>query len=86
MVCAIGLGVGIINGLLVEAAQIDSFIATLGTGSILYAVSIAYTGGQQIVGQLPGGFCWDRPRSAWRALMCGGPSLRSSCSRSALPE
>jgi ribose transport system permease protein len=42
--------------LLVEAAQIDSFIATLGTGSILYAISIAYTGGQQIVGQLPGGF------------------------------
>jgi ribose transport system permease protein len=56
IVCATGLGVGIINGLLVEAAQIDSFIATLGTGSILYAVSIAYTGGQQIVGQLPGGF------------------------------
>jgi ribose transport system permease protein len=56
LVCAIGLGVGIINGLLVEAAQIDSFIATLGTGSILYAVSIAYTGGQQIVGQLPRGF------------------------------
>src|SRR5215471_6621351 len=56
LVCAIGLLVGIINGLLVEAAQIDSFIATLGTGSILYAISIAYTGGQQIVGQLPGGF------------------------------
>jgi ribose transport system permease protein len=56
LVCAIGLAVGIINGLLVEAAQIDSFIATLGTGSILYAISIAYTGGQQIVGQLPDGF------------------------------
>jgi ribose transport system permease protein len=56
VVCAIGLAVGIVNGLLVEAAQIDSFIATLGTGSILYAISIAYSGGQQIVGQLPGGF------------------------------
>jgi len=56
LVCAIGLMVGIVNGLLVEAAQIDSFIATLGTGSILYAISIAYTGGQQIVGQLPSGF------------------------------
>jgi ribose transport system permease protein len=56
LVCAIGLVVGIINGVLVEAAQIDSFIATLGTGSILYAISIAYTGGQQIVGQLPSGF------------------------------
>jgi ribose transport system permease protein len=56
LVCAGGLGVGVINGLLVEAAQIDSFIATLGTGSILYAISIAFTGGQQIVGQLPAGF------------------------------
>jgi ribose transport system permease protein len=56
LVCAVGLAVGVVNGLLVEAAQIDSFIATLGTGSILYAISIAYTGGQQIVGQLPGGF------------------------------
>jgi ribose transport system permease protein len=56
LVCAVGLAVGVMNGLLVEAAQIDSFIATLGTGSILYAISIAYTGGQQIVGQLPGGF------------------------------
>ena len=56
LVCAVGLAVGVMNGLLVEAAQIDSFIATLGTGSILYAISIAYTGGQQIVGQLPAGF------------------------------
>jgi ribose transport system permease protein len=56
LVCAVGLGVGIINGFLVEAAQIDSFIATLGTGSILYAISIAFTGGRQIVGELPAGF------------------------------
>jgi ribose transport system permease protein len=56
LVCGIGLGVGVINGFLVEAAQIDSFIATLGTGSILYAISIAFTGGRQIVGQLPAGF------------------------------
>ena len=56
LVCSTGLMIGILNGLLVEAAQIDSFIATLGTGSILYAISIAYTGGQQIVGPLPHGF------------------------------
>jgi ribose transport system permease protein len=56
LVCAIGTVVGIINGFLVEAAQIDSFIATLGTGSVLYAISIAYTGGEQIVGHLPAGF------------------------------
>jgi ribose transport system permease protein len=55
-VVLIGLAVGTINGLLVEAAQIDSFIATLGTGSILYAISFAYTGGRQIVGVLPAEF------------------------------
>jgi ribose transport system permease protein len=56
LVLLIGLAVGTINGLLVEAAQIDSFIATLGTGSILYAISFAYTGGRQIVGVLPAQF------------------------------
>jgi ribose transport system permease protein len=41
--------VGIANGLLVEFAQIDSFIATLGTGSVLYAISGWITGGARIV-------------------------------------
>jgi ribose transport system permease protein len=44
-----GLLVGLINGLLVEAAQIDSFIATLGTGSVLYALTGWITGGGRIV-------------------------------------
>ena len=51
--------VGLINGLLVEFAQIDSFIATLGTGSVLYAISGWITGGGRIVpppGGLPKGF------------------------------
>ncbi len=51
--------VGLINGLLVEFAQIDSFIATLGTGSVLYAVSGWITGGGRIVPPpkgLPKGF------------------------------
>lgn len=46
---ALGLSVGLINGLLVEFAQIDSFIATLGTGSVLFAISGALTGGGRIV-------------------------------------
>src|SRR5271155_1371816 len=33
-----GLGLGLLNGMLVELAQIDSFIATLGTGTIIYAI------------------------------------------------
>ena len=49
-------GAGVINGLLVEIAQIDSFIATLGTGTILYALALWHTEGRQVIGELPGGF------------------------------
>jgi ribose transport system permease protein len=51
----IGLGatVGLINGLLVEYAKIDSFIATLGIGTILYGIGAWYTNGAQVVGDLP---------------------------------
>ena len=48
--------VGLFNGLLVEVAQIDSFIATLGTGTILYALALWFTEGRQITGMLPPGF------------------------------
>jgi ribose transport system permease protein len=47
---------GLINGLLVEVAQIDSFIATLGTGTILYALALWHTDGRQVMGLLPHGF------------------------------
>lgn len=56
IVCAIGLLIGLINGLLVEFGHIDSFIATLATGTILYGISNWYTSGQQIIGALPAGF------------------------------
>ena len=48
--------VGLLNGVLVEIAQIDSFIATLGTGTILYALALWFTDGRQIIGSLPPGF------------------------------
>ncbi len=51
-----GAVVGLINGLLVEIAQIDSFIATLGTGTVLYALANWHTNGRQIMGVLPRGF------------------------------
>lgn len=50
LLCA-GL-VGLFNGLLVEMAQIDSFIATLGTGTVLYASALWFTDGRQLVGAL----------------------------------
>ncbi|UWM85629.1 ABC transporter permease [Rhizobium sp. SRDI969] len=56
IVLAIGVLTGFINGLLVEVAKIDSFIATLGTGTVLYALALWHTGGRQVVGVLPEGF------------------------------
>ena len=56
VVLMLGAVVGFLNGLLVEVAKIDSFIATLGTGTILYALALWHTGGRQMVGILPEGF------------------------------
>ncbi len=56
MVLTLGAAVGFLNGMLVEVAKIDSFIATLGTGTILYALALWHTGGRQMVGVLPEGF------------------------------
>ncbi|HEX2581860.1 MAG TPA: ABC transporter permease [Dongiaceae bacterium] len=52
LVLALGALVGLINGLLVTRVKIDSFIATLGTGTILYGLNQWYTGGQQVLGHL----------------------------------
>jgi ribose transport system permease protein len=38
-VLLLGAFMGMLNGLLVEVAKIDSFIATLGTGTVLYALA-----------------------------------------------
>jgi ribose transport system permease protein len=55
VLCAAAV-VGLFNGILVEVAQIDSFIATLGTGTILYALALWFTDGRQLVGTLSPGF------------------------------
>lgn len=44
---------GMLNGLLVELALIDSFIATLGTGTVIYSLAMWHSGGRQVVGELP---------------------------------
>ncbi|MGW5342280.1 ABC transporter permease subunit [Streptomyces sp. HUAS TT3] len=54
-----GALVGAVNGVVVEFARIDSLIATLGTGSIMYAVTGWLTDGSRIVpgpDGLPPGF------------------------------
>src|SRR4029079_1558531 len=52
-VLAMGALVGLINGILVTRVKIDSFIATLGTGTIFYGLNAWYTGGQQVLASLP---------------------------------
>jgi ribose transport system permease protein len=56
IVIVLGAAVGFLNGVLVEVARIDSFIATLGTGTVLYSLALWHTGGRQVVGVLPDGF------------------------------
>jgi ribose transport system permease protein len=56
IVLLLGCLLGFINGLLVEMAQIDSFIATLGTGTMIYAIALWYTGGRQVIGKIPRDF------------------------------
>ncbi|HEY1943047.1 MAG TPA: ABC transporter permease [Roseiarcus sp.] len=56
IVLGCGLLAGLVNGVLVEVAQIDSFIATLGTGTVLYALALWHTDGRQVIGALPTGF------------------------------
>lgn len=51
-----GAAVGLFNGFLVEVAQVDAFVATLGTGTILYALALWHTDGRQIIGNLPPAF------------------------------
>src|SRR3954454_23881612 len=53
VVLVMGALVGLINGVLVTRVKIDSFIATLGTGTILYGLNAWYTGGQQVLASLP---------------------------------
>jgi ribose transport system permease protein len=55
-VLLLGAIMGVLNGWLVEVAKIDSFIATLGTGTVLYALALWHSGGRQIVGVVPDQF------------------------------
>jgi ribose transport system permease protein len=50
IVLVLSVIVGALNGFLVTRFKIDSFIATMGVGTLLYGVSNWYSGGQQIVG------------------------------------
>ncbi len=54
----LGMGalVGLVNGILVTVVGIDSFIATLGTGTMLLGINQWYSGGIQVLAPLPQSF------------------------------
>jgi ribose transport system permease protein len=58
VVLLLGLGalVGLINGIFVTVVGIDSFIATLGTGTVLLGINQWYSGGMQVLAPLPQSF------------------------------
>ena len=66
---------GLVNGILITRVKIDSFIATLGTGTVLYGLNAWYTGGQQVLASLPDAFLaisgnvWIIPAPAIYALV-----------------
>ncbi len=49
---ALGALIGLVNGILVTRVRINSFIATLGSGTFLLGLNQWYTGGRQVVGPL----------------------------------
>lgn len=48
----LGGAIGLVNGVLVTRIRINSFIATLGSGTFLLGMNQWYTGGRQVVGPL----------------------------------
>lgn len=51
-----GAFIGLINGILITRVGVQSFIATLGVGTVLYGLAFWYTDGQQVIGTLPNAF------------------------------
>lgn len=56
LVILMGAVVGLVNGLLITRVKINSFIATLGSGSLLLGLNQWFTGGRQVIGDLPDAF------------------------------
>jgi ribose transport system permease protein len=53
VICGI---LGLINGLIVTKANVSSFIATLGTGTVVIGLNYAYNSGVEIAAGIPNGF------------------------------
>ncbi len=56
LVLAVGALIGLINGLIVTKARVNSVIATLGMGTIIVGLNFAYSSGVPIVAGVPEAF------------------------------
>jgi ribose transport system permease protein len=56
LVIAACVAIGLLNAFVVAGLKVNSFIATLGTGAILTAITTALSGGEVITGRIGGGF------------------------------
>lgn len=72
----IGLGIGLLNGLLVTRAGVNGVIATLGTSALLAGVVSQKTGGEAVVSNIPtamtnfgSGNTFGVPTLAWTLLL-----------------
>ncbi len=82
IVLALSALYGLLNGILVALADIDSFVATLGSGTVLYAIALWHSGGRQIVGDFTGRlYCPASFRPVWHS---GGGFLCPVCRRGAV--
>jgi ribose transport system permease protein len=62
---AIGAAIGAINGILVSYWGVHSFIATLGTATIMSGITLWYSNGQIIFENIPTAFSDVMRRAAW---------------------
>jgi len=62
---AAGVAIGLVNALVVVFLKIDSIIATLGTGSIIGAITVGVSGNQTIVKNVSGSFSRDIGGLSW---------------------
>ncbi len=56
LVLAVGALIGLVNGLIVTKARVNSVIATLGVGTIIVGLTFAYSSGVPIVAGVPEAF------------------------------
>lgn len=78
-VLAIGLFIGMVNGVIVTKARVNAVIATLGVGTILTGLTFAYTAGSPISSGVPTGFTsislgqtFGLPNNIWIMALVAG--------------